>query len=165
MKVDTLIALGAVSLGGMMLLSAPLAQAHDCCHGHDRCPMMSGQTPGAPGSGGPGMARMYDPDTVTTLKGTATAVAVMPARGGRMGGTHVTLQSDGQTLDVHLGPTWFLQREGIEVAKGDSIEVTGSLIDFDGNSFLIARELKKGQKVLKLRDEQGVPVWSGGQRQ
>jgi hypothetical protein len=165
MKTRTLIALGAVSLGGMTLLSAPLAQARDCCHGRDRCPMMSGQTPGAPESGGgPGMGRTYDLDTVTTLRGTASAMAVVPARGGRMGGTHLTLQSDGQTMDVHLGPTWFLQREGVEVAKGDSIEVTGSVIDSDGNSFLIARELKKGQKVLKLRDEQGVPVWSAGRR-
>jgi len=164
MKTHTLIALAAVSLGGLSLLSAPVAQAHDCCWGHERCPMMSGQTP-APGSGaGPGMGRTYDPDTVTTMRGTASAVAVMPARGGRMGGTHVTLQSDGQTMDVHLGPTWFLQREGVEVAKGDSIEVTGSVVDSDGNSFLIARELKKGQKVLKLRDEQGVPAWSGGRR-
>lgn len=81
-----------------------------------------------------------------------------------MGGTHVTLQSDGQMLDVHLGPTWFLQREGIELAKGDEIEVTGSVIDSDGKSILIAREVKKGQKVLKLRDEQGVPAWSGGRR-
>ena len=165
MKSHTLIALAAVSLGGLALFSAPVAQAHDCCRGHERCPMMSGQTPGGPGSAtGQGMGRTYDPDTVTTLRGTANAVAVMPARGGRMGGTHVTLQSDGQTMDVHLGPTWFLQREGVEVAKGDSIEVTGSVVDSDGNSFLIARELKKGQKVLKLRDEQGVPVWSGGRR-
>ena len=164
MMFHTMTVLGAVSLGGMTLLAAPLTQARDCCRGQHRCPMVSDQTPGAPGSGGQGTARTYDPDTVTTLKGTANAVSVAPARGGRTGGTHVTLQSDGQTLDVHLGPTWFLQREGIEVAKGDSIEVTGSVVDSEGNSFLIARELKKGQKVLKLRDEQGVPVWSGGRR-
>jgi hypothetical protein len=164
MKMHTLTALGVVSLGGVLLTSAPLAQAHDCCDGHDRCPMVSGQSPGAPGGGGAAMARMYDPDTVTKVQGTANAVSVMPARRGRSGGMHVTLQSDGQVMDVHLGPTWFLQREGIEIAKGDSIEVTGSVIDSDGNSFLIAREMKKGQKVLKLRDEQGVPMWSGGRR-
>lgn len=154
-----------IALGGASLLSAPLVQARDCCHGHDRCPMMTGQTPGAPDNGsGAGMGRTYDPDTVTTLRGTAGAVAVVPARGGRLGGTHVTIDSGGQTMDVHLGPTWFLQREGVEVGKGDSIEVTGSVIEADGKTFLIARELKKGQKVLKLRDEMGVPVWSGGRR-
>lgn len=165
MKVHRLIVLSALSLGGLSLLSAPLVQAHDCCRGHDRCPMMSGQARGsAERGGGPGMGRTYDPDTVTTLRGTASTVAVVPARGGRMGGMHLTMQSEGQAIEVHLGPTWFLQREGVEVAKGDSIEVTGSVIEADGNRFLIAREMKKGQKLLKLRDEQGVPVWSGGRR-
>ena len=46
------------------------------------------------------MAPIYDPDTVTTLRGTATAVTVVPARGGGMGGVHVTLSSDGQAMDV-----------------------------------------------------------------
>jgi hypothetical protein len=170
MKIHGLIVLGAVSLGGLSL-SVP-AQAHDCCRGHAGCPAMSDQAPGpkegAPASkesfGGRGTGRMYDPDTVTTLRGVANAVTVVPARGGRQGGTHVTLQSDGQAMDIHLGPTWFLQREGFEIAKGDSIEVTGSVVDSDGATFLIAREVKKGQKSVKLRDEQGVPAWSGGRR-
>lgn len=165
MKTRTLLTLSAVSLGGMTLLWAPLAQAHDCCHGHRACRMMSAQMSADPENAGqPSPGRSYDPDTVTTLRGTASEVVVVPARGERTGGLHLTLQSDNETMDVHLGPTWFLQREGIEIAKGDPIEVTGSVIDLDGNSFLIARELKKGQKFLRLRDEQGVPAWSGGRR-
>lgn len=164
MKTQMSIGLGALALGGIFALSAP-AEARDCCQGRERCPMMAGQPAGAPGSDArPDAGRIYDPDTVTTLRGTASAVAVVPARGGRMGGVHVTLQGEGQAMDVHLGPTWFLQREGFEVAKGDSIEVTGSVVESSGSTFLIARELKKGQKVLKLRDEQGKPEWSGRRR-
>jgi len=77
---------------------------------------------------------------------------------------HVAVKADGQTMDVHLGPTWFLQREGIELAKADAVEVTGSVVDSEGATFLIARELKKGQKAVRLRDEQGVPAWSGGRQ-
>jgi hypothetical protein len=162
MKVHTLVALGAISMGGVWLASAPPLEAHDCCHGHNGCPMMSGKSADAPSPGaGPAMGRIYDPDTVSTLRGKATAVEVVPGRGGRSGGTHVTLEGADQTIDVRLGPTWFLEREGIEIAKGDSMEVTGSVIESDGDSFLIARELKKGEKVVKLRDEQGVPLWSG----
>jgi hypothetical protein len=164
MKKHTRIALAAMALAGTALLWAPPAQAQACCRGHHDCPMAGSQASMGNGSGS-GMARIYDPDTVTTLRGTASTVTVMPARGGRMGGTHLALQSDGQTMDVHLGPTWFLQREGVDVAKGDSVEVTGSVVDLDGATFLVARELKKGQKVLKLRDEQGIPAWSGGRRQ
>ena len=161
MKIQTLIALGAISWGGLSLVSTQSARAADCCpHG---CPMMG--TPSTQqGPGGPGAGPRYDPDTVTTLRGTVDAATVVPARGGRAGGMHLALKTDGQAMDVHLGPTWFLQREGIELAKGDAVEVTGSVVDFEGTTFLIARELKKGQKVLKLRDEQGIPAWSGGRR-
>jgi hypothetical protein len=175
MKVRMLVALGA--LGSLALLSAPPALAGECCHGKGRmaahgccggqgqCPMMSREAAGAPGGAqAPGTGRTYDPDTVTTLRGTAGAVNVMPSGGGRPGGTHVTLEGEGRTLDVHLGPTWFLQREGLEVAKGDVLEVTGSVVDIGGGTALIAREVKKGQKVLTLRDERGVPAWSGARR-
>jgi hypothetical protein len=157
------IAAGAVCLSLAALVMVPVARAHECCQARQGCPMAeAGAQTAMPGGSGLGMGPMYDVDTVTTLRGTASAVTVMPARGGRAGGMHLTLESAGQAMDVHLGPTWFLQREGVDVAKGDSVEVTGSVIDSDGNSFLVARELKKGEKVLKLRDEQGVPVWAGG---
>ena len=159
MRIHTLIALGAVSLGGLLLLATPTAQADDCCR--HQC----GMTPPAQqGPGGSGAGPRYDPDTVTTLRGTVDAVTVQPARGGRAGGMHLALKTDGQTMDVHLGPTWFLQREGIELAKADAIEVTGSVVDLEGATFLVARELKKGPKAVRLRDEQGIPAWSGGRR-
>lgn len=158
MRMHTLIALGAVSLGGLSLLSA---QAGDCCP--QGC-AMKGTPSAAQGPGGPGAGPRYDPDTVTTLRGTVDAVTVMPARGGRAGGLHLALKADGQTMDVHLGPTWFLQREGIEIAKGDVVEVTGSVVDVEGATVLVARELKKGPKAVRLRDEKGIPAWSGGRR-
>ena len=67
-------------------------------------------------------------------------------------------------MDVHLGPSWFLDREGVSVSKGDAVEVDGSVIDLNGETFLIARELRTGNKVVKLRDELGVPAWAGGRR-
>jgi hypothetical protein len=92
------------------------------------------------------------------------SVSVVPARGGRGGGLHVSLKTEGAVMEVHLGPTWFLQRDGWELVKGDAVEVTGSVVDVDGATFLIAREVKKGPKALRLRDDQGIPAWSGGRR-
>lgn len=108
--------------------------------------------------------RVYDPDTVTTLKGSVTAVAVLPARGGRSGGTHVTLASDGAVTDVHMGPTWFLDQEGLKLAKGDALEVTGSLVELEGKAYLVAREVRKAATLYRLRDERGMPAWAGGPR-
>jgi hypothetical protein len=142
-------------------------EAQDCCHGHHgrHC---AGPTVAAPAAtqGGAGSATgpLYDPDTVATLRGTATTVTTVPARGGRSGGIHVALEAEGATTDVHLGPAWFLKDAGLEVAKGDAIEVLGSIVEVDGATFLIARDLTKGSKVVHLRDERGVPLWSGRAR-
>jgi hypothetical protein len=103
------------------------------------------------GSAGGGAA--YDPATVKTLRGTASAVTNVS------GGVHVALQADdGREMDVHLGPSWFVENAGIQIAKGDAIEVTGSVLASDGGPVLIAREVKKGAQALTLRDEQGVPA-------
>jgi hypothetical protein len=48
--------------------------------------------------------------------------------------------------------------------NGDSVEVKGSRVTFAGNPAIIAAELKKGDAVLKLRDDNGVPAWAGWRR-
>jgi hypothetical protein len=159
MKKNVRAVIAVLPVVGLSLLSSPAAWAHDCCHRGHGCPPAWSATP--PGRGPAEAAPMYDPDTVTTLRGTVGAVSVVPARGGRRGGAHVRLESDGRTTDVHLGPAWFLEREGVAVAKGDAVEVTGSIIEDDGGTFLIAREIATARKVLKLRDERGVPAWAG----
>ncbi|HVO12912.1 MAG TPA: hypothetical protein VMX54_19380 [Vicinamibacteria bacterium] len=146
------------------------AAAHNHCgaghHGCPGCPGVDGRhgcaactidQPDAPASAG-----AFDPDTVTTVRGTVSAVTVVPARGVHGGGTHVTLRGEGGETEVHLGPTWFLEREALGLARGDSLEVTGSLVEAEGATFLVAREARKGAKVVRLRDQRGFPLWSPG---
>jgi hypothetical protein len=44
------------------------------------------------------------------------------------------------------------------------VEVKGSCITFGGNPAIIAAEVKKGDDVMKLRDDNGVPAWAGWRR-
>ena len=110
----------------------------------------------------PGGARgvpMYNPATEVTLKGTVEAVNQMTGRRG-WGGTHLQLKTDSETLDVHVGPSWFLSQNKMSFAKGDAVEVTGSKVVFANGDSLLAREIKKGDQKLRLRNETGFPVWS-----
>jgi hypothetical protein len=107
---------------------------------------------------------MYDADTVTTLTGKVTVVEIVPSGPGRRGGTHVTLQSGDKQTVVHLGPTWFFEQNGFALAKDDTLTVTGSLVASGDDAYLIAREVKKSEKVLTLRNEDGIPAWSRGRR-
>ncbi|MDA8098846.1 MAG: hypothetical protein M0042_04405 [Nitrospiraceae bacterium] len=116
-------------------------------------------------NGSAGMSRMYDASKAETVKGEVTAVETY--QGGRRGGQGVvvTLKSGPETMDVHLGPQWYLDRQAnLSVKAGDSIEVTGVRTVRRGDEIFLAGEVKKGGEVLKLRDEKGYPLWAGMNR-
>jgi hypothetical protein len=106
-------------------------------------------------------APMYNPATEVSLKGSVGAVNPMPGPQG-WGGTHLSLKTDKETIDVHVGPSWFLTQNKISFAKGDQVEVTGSRVKFGDTDALIAREIKKGGETFTLRNAQVFPLWAGG---
>ena len=116
------------------------------------------------GMGGPKGSPQYDPKTEVTVKGSVEEVKEYPSKSGWRTGQHVTLKMDSGSVDVHLGPTDYWKKNGFELVKGDSIEVTGSKIKPNGAEIVLAREVKKGEKAVTLRNAQGVPAWSRGHR-
>jgi hypothetical protein len=120
------------------------------------------------GSGGWGMggpyARMYDPTTVETLKGTIVSIDEVSGGRGMAPGIHANVKTDKETISVHLGPAWFLNNQDVKLQKGDTVEVKGSRIAFQGTPALIAAEVRKGGATLKLRESDGTPLWAGWRR-
>jgi hypothetical protein len=119
-----------------------------------------------PGGGGRGLGpRLYNPQTVTTVKGQVEKLAALPGM-GRGGGRglqfqSVVLKTDQGSLMVHLGPGWFLDENKFAVKAGDTLEATGSHVTLDNQPALIAREVKVNGQTLILRDAQGFPLWRG----
>lgn len=101
----------------------------------------------------------YNPATVVTLHGTVEAVKEVPGP-GRSTGIHLSLKTGNETIDVHAGPSWYLSRNDIKFTKGDQVEVTGSRVKVANAEALLAREIKRGDKTITLRNAQGIPVWS-----
>ena len=120
------------------------------------------------GSGGWGMEspyqRMYDPAKIDTLAGEVVSVEKMASAKGAGNGIHLGLKTASETVSVHLGPAWYIERLDTRIVKGDRIEVKGSRIAVDGKPALIAAEVRKGDEVLQLRDSGGVPAWAGWRR-
>jgi hypothetical protein len=120
------------------------------------------------GSGGWGAGspygRMYDPKTVETVVGGIVRLEKIIPQKGMGYGVHLILKTDKETLSVHLGPVWYIENQEIKLEPKDRIEVKGSRITFEGKPAIIAAEIKKGDEVLELRNESGVPVWSGWRR-
>jgi hypothetical protein len=116
-----------------------------------------GQGWGAGGSYG----RMFNPQTVETLSGGVVEVTKFTPAQGMSYGVHLTLKTDKETIPVHLGPGWYVEKQGVTLAAGDKVQVTGSRITYQGKPAIIAAEVKKGDQVLKLRDTNGIPAWAG----
>ena len=117
------------------------------------------------GSGGWGMKgayqRVYDPATAETVRGEVIGIEKFAPMKGMNYGIHLQLKTEKGTIPVHLGPSWYIERLDTRIEKGDKIEVKGSRVMVAGKPVIIAAEVKKGDFLLKLRDDSGVPAWAG----
>ncbi len=118
------------------------------------------------GNWGPGAqyGRLYNPQSMETISGEVTKVDMIVPIKGMSSGVHLIVKTDREPISVHLGPAWYIQRQDIKIMPGDKVEITGSRITFQGQPAMIAAEIKKGTEILKLRDQNGFPVWSGWRR-
>lgn len=108
--------------------------------------------------------RMYNPATVETVTGTVQVVSrIIPIRGMRAG-IHLTVRTDKEDIDVHLGPEWYIERQDTKIEQGDKVAIKGSRVVIDNKTVLIAAEVRKGESTLVLRDETGAPAWAGWRR-
>jgi hypothetical protein len=115
-------------------------------------------------------ALMYDKSTETTVQGTVQEVLrsgqLQTASGPKntaMRGTMVVLSTpDRGNLRVFLAPPDFLAAKQLSIRKGGQMEVTGSLVNYQGAEILLARQVVENGKTCDLRDAEGHPLWSAG---
>ncbi len=121
-----------------------------------------------PGSGGWGpkgeFSRLYNTETVATLKGTVESVERVTPSKGMSPGVHLVVRTEAGAESVHLGPSWFIENQDVKIEPGDQVEIKGSKVTYQGESAVIAAEVIKGSEKLELRDDDGVPVWAGWRR-
>lgn len=131
-------------------------------------PVLAGPWRGWRGSGGWGAdgayQRMYSTATVETVAGQVVSIDKVTPMKGMSYGIHLMLKTERETVPVHLGPGWYVERLDTKLEKGDTVEVKGSRITYKGKPAIIAAEVKKGNAVLKLRDDNGYPAWAGWRR-
>lgn len=113
----------------------------------------------------------FDPDTITTSTGTLDETLGMWSswgHGNHTGnGMHYTFDADtGESFYAMLGPSWYLEREGIKLESGARVQLRGSIVDaywsrYDDRRFLVATDITVDGKTVQLRDEWGYPLWHG----
>lgn len=74
-----------------------------------------------------------------------------------------TLRENGGTrYEVHLGPVWFWDRKGYQLAEGARVEMKGWSEEFRGSMHFYPTKISQDGTVIVLRDEQGTPEWTSG---
>jgi sporulation protein YlmC with PRC-barrel domain len=94
------------------------------------------------------------------IEGEVTAVERMRTKGY---GEQVLLTistNDGKTQRVALGPSWYVNSATVAPARGDKVVLDTFTLPRDQDGFLVARELRNGDRDLRLRDQDGRPAWS-----
>ena len=114
----------------------------------------------------PKASKLYNPRAVVTLAGKVTAINRRAAKkAGRPERVIMVLQTDQGAVKVHLGPGDYLDQQALKLAPGDQVEVKGIKVNRLKAPTFIAGEVRKGEQVLKLRDEAtGRPLWLKGKR-
>lgn len=107
-------------------------------------------------------SRNFDVNSMETIQGEVTEVTIQPGN-NNMGvpGVHLVVKTDTSTIPVHLGPVWYMEQQEYTFEKGDRVTVFGSRISYENAPAIIAVRVKKGDMVLQLRNQQGVPNWRG----
>ena len=108
-------------------------------------------------------APLYNTSTEVTVIGTVETVNQVTGPNG-WGGTHLSLKTKTEVLDVHLGPSWYLTQNKVSFSKGDKIKILGSKVKFNDRDVLLAREVSKRDTKLVLRNASGFPLWSRARR-
>lgn len=103
----------------------------------------------------------YDSSKIETLNGEVVSLDSFPSRRG-FSRTHLIVQTNKETIEVHLAPSWYLAEQDFDLTPQDKITVIGSRINIDGQKAIVAREIINRDKTLTLRDRNGIPLWSRG---
>ena len=112
-------------------------------------------------SGAPGPGNLYDPATVARVKGEVLSVEEFTPTPGMPPGVEFILKTDGaEVVRVFVGPKWYLANEDFEIKPKDMLEVKGSKITYEGKPAMVASVVLLDDEVVKLRDDNGAPVWS-----
>jgi len=103
--------------------------------------------------------RDYDAKTVETIGGRVLSIEKTTPAKRRGYWIDLMLQTGNETIAVQLGPAWYIDKQTPRIEANDIITVTGSRVTMDGRPAIVAADITKGNELLKLRNDNGTPVW------
>jgi len=107
---------------------------------------------------------MFNRQGIVFLTGTVKRIkAIAPIKGMSEGVVAVLKTQEGE-VELALGPKWFINNQKMSFSKNDMIEARGVKVTLLKKTFFIPARIIKGDYVMELRNEDGVPVWDAVRR-
>src|SRR5436189_4230845 len=100
----------------------------------------------------------YDRNAEVTVSGVVIEVQGAVATEGIVG-VHLLLKTERAVLTVHVAPALFIGENNFWFQTDDHIGITGARVFHGGYPAVWARTIVKNGKTLRLRDDEGRPLW------
>jgi hypothetical protein len=92
---------------------------------------------------------IYRIDTITPMTGMTVGIQLVIRTATR------------EEVAVHLGPSWYIRHQDMDLTLNDNVEIRGARFSLKGKNVMAAFEVRTPDRVLLLRDEDNVPYWCG----
>jgi hypothetical protein len=118
---------------------------------------MGGWEPGSPYN------KLYNAVELDSFRGEVVKVMeVVPMAGMLPAVVLKVKESEGETVDVHVCPSWYIEPGSVGLKRGDKVKIRGVWAEIDGHDVFMASKIKKGDYfVLKVRlTKDGTPFWT-----
>ncbi len=123
------------------------------------------------GSDGWGLAGRYEQYfnkyNLQTFTGKITTIDTLAPFRDMSYGVQMTIEKDNRQHTIHLGPGWYIIYQDMGLTVGNEVEVRGCETSIEGKKVVMAsyvKQLSKG-RILRLRDEEGIPYWCAWRRE
>ncbi len=100
----------------------------------------------------------YDLTNEVKIKGVIEDIREVP---GSIPGTQLFVKTDTKTVQVYVGPGDFLNEIEVSFNKGDQVNIVGAKAPNSAEEIILAREITAGSNTFTLRDDKGIPIWTG----
>jgi hypothetical protein len=106
--------------------------------------------------------KLYNPKEYEKIKAKVVKVTEVIPMAGMSPATALEVREGGNTILVHLCPTWFAKPSDIGIRPGDQVVLKGSWAEINGKDVFLASKVKKGDlHEFKCRlTKDGTPFWT-----
>jgi hypothetical protein len=107
--------------------------------------------------------QLYQVSELETFRAQVVKVMEVTPMPGMSPGVALQVEEDeGEAVEVHVCPNWYMDAGSIGLRRGDKVKIRGVWAEIEGRDVFMAAKIKKGDYfVLKVRlTKDGTPFWT-----